>query len=257
MDLPPLTSLARWGVCVVDAGGRVLAQRDAEAVHRTASVGKLLLLVAVARGLAEGSLDPDEPLSRSAVEAVADSGLWQHLRSETLPLGDVAALVGSVSDNLATNVLIHRVGLEATQAVARELGLAHTALHDVVRDRRRPEHPAMLSTGSARELAELVGRLPDGVLGWLAAGTDLSMVAAAFGLDPLAHVNPDRGLRLVNKTGTDDGVRADVGRVTGPAGTLVYAVLAEWDPAEDVRDEVLAGMREVGLRLRGWVDRQG
>ena len=51
------------------------------------------------------------------------------------------------------------------------------------------------------------------VLGWLATGVDLSMVGAAFGLDPLAHAVPDRGISLHNKTGTDAGVRADVGLV--------------------------------------------
>jgi beta-lactamase class A len=257
VDLPPLTSRVRWGVCVLDADGRLLAGERPEAVHRTASVGKLLLLVAVARGIDAGGLDPDEPLSRRRVEPVGDSGLWQHLRSDLLPLADVAALVGSVSDNLATNVLLDRIGLEAVHAVARDLGLVRTALHDRVRDRRGPEHSPTLSAGSARELAELVRQLPPLVEAWLSAGTDLSMVAAAFGLDPLAHAHADRGVRLVNKTGTDDGVRVDVGRVHGPAGGLSYAVLAEWDVGEDARDEVLAGMREIGLRLRRRVSGQG
>ncbi len=51
------------------------------------------------------------------------------------------------------------------------------------------------------------------VLRWVAANADLSMVAAAFGLDPLAHAEPDRGITLINKTGTISTVRADVGIV--------------------------------------------
>lgn len=242
---------------MVRLDGTVVARHRDDAVHRTASLGKLLLLVAIARGLDDGSLDGDEPLRRDAVAPVADSGLWQHLRIDVLPLADVAALVAGVSDNLATNVLLDRVGLDAAQDVARELGLVHAALHDQVRDHRGPEHPPTLSTGTAAELAQLVRRLPGRVLDWLSAGTDLSMVAAALGLDPLAHVGPDRGLRLVNKTGTDEGVRADVGRVSGPAGELVYAVLAEWERDDDCRDEVLQGMREIGLRLRSEVSGQG
>ena len=53
---------------------------------------------------------------------------------------------------------------------------------------------------------------------WLSANTDLSMVASAFCLDPLAHFEPDRGIMLVNKTGTNAGVRADAGRVDGTRG---------------------------------------
>jgi beta-lactamase class A len=63
------------------------------------------------------------------------------------------------------------------------------------------------------------------------------MVAAAFHDDPLAH--PD-GVR--NKTGTDDGVRAD----GGYRGDLAYAVLANWDPAAGDRTaEVVEAMRSI------------
>ncbi len=66
------------------------------------------------------------------------------------------------------------------------------------------------------------------VLRWVAANADLSMVASAFGLDPLAHAEPDRGITLINKTGTISTVRADVGVVSGPAAEVAYAVLASW-----------------------------
>ena len=240
-----------WGVCVRDAAtGDVLAEAASGRVLPAASIGKLLLLIAVAQ-----SLDPDEPLTRTPEDAVGDSGLWQHLAVDTLSAGDLAALVGAVSDNLATNVLLHRVGLDAVQATARALGLRDTALHDRVRDERGPEHPPSLSTATAAELSALfvalaTGRVPaaERVLGWLALGTDLSLVAAGLGLDPLAHAEPDRGLRLRHKTGTDPGVRADAGLLDGPKGSLAYAVLARFDDAR--RDEVLAVMRELGTAMR-------
>jgi beta-lactamase class A len=235
MRLPELEPRARWGVCVLDAGGAVLLAHREHEVHRTASIGKLLLLVEVARGLADGTLRRDEPLDRRAVEPVADSGLWQHLDVDVLPLHDVALLVASVSDNLATNVLVERLGLPPARG--------RTALHDVVRDHRGPQHPRTLSTGTAAELAQLMTELPAQVRDWLRTGTDLSMVAAAFGLDPLAHTADD----LLNKTGTDSTVRADVGLVGG----LSYAVLAEWDPGLDLRAQVLAGMRRIGEQIRG------
>ncbi|MPY79376.1 MAG: hypothetical protein GEV04_12985 [Actinophytocola sp.] len=60
------------------------------------------------------------------------------------------------------------------------------------------------------------------VLDWLATGFDLSMVASAFGLDPLAHTDRDRGVR------------------------------ANWRPSEhdQERDAVLAAMRGVGNLVR-------
>ena len=90
------------------------------------------------------------------------------------------------------------------------------------------------------------------VMRWVAANADLSMVASAFGLDPLAHAEPDRGITLVNKTGTISTVRADVGIVAGPLGEVAYAVLASWpdDTARDPRDRILAEMAAIGAAIR-------
>ena len=148
-----------------------------------------------------------------------------------------------------------------------------TALHDRVRDVRGPDDPVTLSSGSAAELAHLMSGLHRGALaggavtgrvhGWLSKGLDLSQVAAGWGLDPLAHLAADRGLRLVNKTGTDLGVRAESGVLTGPATSVAYAVIANWDDSAfpELRDEVLDRQRQVGLciaeiaRSGSWPDR--
>lgn len=227
-------------------------------MHSTASIGKILLLAEVSVRFADGRLDPGEMLTRGVEEVVADSGLWQHLRADTLPAADVAALVGAVSDNLATNVLLRRVSLAAVTERGRSLGLVSTALHDRVRDLRRPTDPPALSTGTAAELSELMSRLHRGqvrsravsrrVLDWLALNTDTSMTGGALGMDPLAHVDADRSLTLANKTGTDHGVRADVGVATGPLRAVAYAVLAAFDDAD--RDRVLGEMFSWGQRIR-------
>jgi beta-lactamase class A len=230
---------------------------EPDVARRTASVGKVLLLIAVARLIADDRLDPEMTTTRLPADAVADSGLWQHLRQQSLSVLDLAVLVGAISDNLATNVLLRLVGIASTAAVAELLDLEVTRLHDRVRDIRGPQDPPTLSTGTAAELAGLFGRLHRGralgpavstrVLDWLNLDSDTSMVAGAFGLDPLAHTAPDRGRWLAHKTGTDLGVRADVGLLRGPRRSVAYAVLAEFD--DDRRGEVLAEMRDWGLRI--------
>ena len=203
---------------------------------RTASVAKVLVLTALAEGLESGAVDAGEVLSRTTAPPVADSGLWQHLGVDALPVGDVAVLVGAVSDNLATNVLVSRLGLGVVQAVAPREGLAATQLWDVVRDERGADDSPTLSTGTAADWCAVFARLHTGtwvspavsarVLGWLAAGVDHSLVASAFGLDPLVVGDGDDGLRVVNKTGADADVRCDVGLVIGPTRAVAYAVLA-------------------------------
>jgi beta-lactamase class A len=247
--------------------GRILLDHGPDEMLPTASIGKILLLLTAAEHLADGRLAASQTVRRTVVEPVADSGLWQHLAVDELQVADVARLVAAVSDNLATNVLIELVGLDSVVETASALGLTRTALLDIVRDERTQEHPPALSTGNAAELARLCRDIEHGralspaaskqVRDWLRFNTDLSMVASAFGLDPLAHVDPDRALQLWNKTGTNVGVRCDVGvlrdAVREDTEAVAYAVLARWQPddaADRVRDDVLTTMREVGELVR-------
>lgn len=222
-----------------DASGAVVWQHDPAQVLRTASVGKILLLLETARQLAGGALDPGILLSRGD-DPVGDSGIWHVLRTGLLPLHDVAALVGALSDNLATNVLLRHVGLASVDALRRSVGLRDTRLLDEVRRLvHRMERGPEPAPGSEQ------------VVRWLSGNTDLSMVAGAFDLDPLAHRTADRPrIRLWNKTGTDDGVRADVGHVSRAGTAYSFAVLANWDSdlAEHGTD-VGAAMGGVGASL--------
>lgn len=258
----------RWAVHVADpVTGTVIASVDADRPQRTASLGKILLLVEVARLLERGELDGSQQLVPRSEDLVADSGLWRHLATASLEVRDCAALVGAFSDNLATNVLLHRVGgAAAVAATAAAAGIEAVALHGPVRDRRGPLDPPTLSTGSAAGLVALAGGLERGevvsrvvseqVVAWLALNADLSMVAGAFGLDPLCHREPDRGVRLWNKTGTLRDVRGDVGVVSGPGGTVTYAVLAQWDDVSSPqgREAALWGMAQIGAALRRLVE---
>lgn len=246
------------------ASGRTLFAVDDSVSMPTGSIGTIVLLIEVAARLAS---DPQENLrlvDRTAADAVAGSGLWQHLQIPSMPIADLAALVGATSDNLATNVLLRRVGLDAVRERAESLGLSRTALLDVVRDERGPDDAPQLSIGSARELTWLLATLANGeivdaavssrVIGWLSLTPDLSMVAAAFGLDPLSHRQPDHGVLLVNRAGTDVGVRAEVGVLRGPRAGVSYAVITQFDDTGlHHRLAVLEGMRTLGADLLEYV----
>lgn len=264
-----LGRLAIDGVVVsaraVDLGtGRTLFAVDDSVSMPTASVGTVVLLIEVAARLAS---DPQENLrlvDRTAADAVTGSGVWQHLQIPSMPIADLAALVGATSDNLATNVLLRRVGLDAVRERAEALGLSRTALLDVVRDERGPDDAPQLSIGSARELTWLLATLANGeivdsavssrVIGWLSLNTDQSMVASAFGLDPLSHRQPDHGVLLVNATGVDVGVRAEVGVLRGPRAGVSYAVITQFDDTNlHYRLAVLEGMRTLGTDLLEYV----
>lgn len=247
----------------LDSDERVLSIDD-RIVLPTASVGKILLLIEVSARLSEQAAPALEVLDKTSKDLVGDSGLWRHLHAKSLPLADVATLVGATSDNLATNVLLREVGLESVRARTEQLGLLRTALLDLVRDARGPDDAPQLSVGSTAELAWLFAALARGqvvdaltssrVLGWLSLNTDLSMVASAFGVDPLSHRGVDHGLQLVNKTGTDTGVRSEAGILRGPRRGIAYSVSVQFsDRSIASRLRVLAALRAVGFDLLEYV----
>jgi len=256
---------ARVSVAVTDltSGASVFAV-DERIVLPTASVGKILLLIEVSARLTERSVSDFAIVDRDARDSVADSGLWQHLQAPAFPIGDLAALVGATSDNLATNVLLRQIGLPAIRARSEKLGLVRTALLDRVRDERGPDEAPQLSVGSATELAWLFHALTHGhivneetsqrVLGWLSLNTDLSLVAASFGRDPLAHRGVEHNTWMVNKTGTDAGVRSEAGVLRGPRAGVSYAVSVHFDDTDlGRRLRVIDAMRALGLDLLEYV----
>jgi beta-lactamase class A len=255
---PPPSS--RWSIAAVDVptGAALLGHQQAQRLP-TASVGKIFVLVELASAVARGEIDLHQPVARAGTDPVLDSGIWHSMLADTLPAGDVARLVGAVSDNWAANALIRLVGLDAVQALARRLAPGGSALRDYVRVVRLPWMPPTLSEGCAAdwvsicarlERSELVGPEEDAMVrNWLGSGVDHTMVLSALCVDPLVHTEVTDETQVWNKTGTDTGVRADVGVVRGSARTLAYAVLCSWDPDQAPVPEVIGAMRSVGSVL--------
>ncbi|MCU1411603.1 MAG: serine hydrolase [Rhodoglobus sp.] len=244
--------------------GRTLLAIDDRIVLPTASIGKILLLIEVSARLTSRDFSGFGILDKTPRDAVGDSGIWQHLQAPSLPVADLATLVGSTSDNLATNVLLRQVGLAAVRSRTESLGLMRTALLDLVRDSRGPDDAPQLSVGSTAELSWLFGALARNeivdpltsqrVMGWLSLNSDLSMVSSAFGLDPLSHRGTDHSTLLVNKTGTDTGVRAEAGALRGGRRAVSYAVSIQFnDDGLAARMRVLDAMRTVGYDLLEYV----
>jgi beta-lactamase class A len=244
--------------------GKTLLAIDDRIVLPTASIGKILLLIEVSARLTSRDFSGFGILDKTPRDAVGDSGIWQHLQAPSLPVADLATLVGATSDNLATNVLLRQVGLAAVRARTESLGLMRTALLDLVRDSRGPDDAPQLSVGSTAELSWLFGALARSevvdpltsqrVMGWLSLNSDLSLVASAFGLDPLSHRGADHSTLLVNKTGTDSGVRAEAGALRGENRAVAYAVSIQFnDDGLPARLRVLDAMRTVGYDLLEYV----
>jgi beta-lactamase class A len=244
--------------------GKTILSIDDRVALPTASIGKILLLIEVSARFEQQDFARYGILDKVQGASVGAAGLWQHLQAPSLPVADLAALVGATSDNLATNILLRLIGLDAVRARTESLGLTRTALLDLSRDNRGPDDAPQLSVGSTIELSWLFGALARGeivnsivsqrVLGWLALNTDLSLVASAFGLDPLAHRGADHDTLLVNKTGIDQGVRAEAGALRGSTRAVAYAASIQFDDSSlPARLRAIEALRTFGYDLLEYV----
>ncbi|MDN3496957.1 serine hydrolase [Planococcus sp. APC 4015] len=222
----------------LDRGTTVLAGDDFVTLP-IAGLGVVPLLIEVAAGFESGRLDPLEIVDRSEIDPVTVAGVWQHLKAPALPLADLAVLAAATGDALAANALLARVGLPAVRARIEALGLTRSALLDRFRDARGPDDAPHFALGTASELAEVFAALVNStvvsagisaqVAEWLSLNHDLSLVAAATGLDPFSHENDEHGMLFINKTGRDAGVRVEAGVLAGPRAGVSYALIVCFD----------------------------
>ena len=108
----------------------------ADEVLPTASSIKIAILAELYRQAQQGKLKLTDLYTLQQSDLVGGSGIAEALTPGTtrLTIRDVAALMISVSDNSATNIIIDRVGMENVNGLLDSLGLTHTRLRRKMMD---------------------------------------------------------------------------------------------------------------------------
>lgn len=191
----------------------------ADDIYPTASVIKLPVLLTLMQQVEDGLYDLDAPLMLRRADKIGGSGVLQHLSPGlTMPIRDWAFLMMSVSDNLATNVLIDHVGVTAVNNWLQTHGYLDVHLQrkidfdEIAKDQRNlgtasPESLTRMITAVFRRqhISPTAGdemlRLMDGV------GSD--RVGRYLPFSPYGSDEPEaQKLHLAGKTGSLMGLRA-------------------------------------------------
>jgi beta-lactamase class A len=231
----------------LNLNGKTFFSHNENLTFPSASMGKIFILGYLSELTHSGDINLDQIIQVEDSDIVGDSGLLQYLHSRDYTYNDLATLVAAVSDNSATNTLIRVLGLQNIKEYTQSLGLKETGVLDLIRDVRNPTiHPFAPSQSNSFEYAKIIEiyKKDKLVKGWLLKNTDLSMVASAFNIDPLAH---SQGEKLFNKTGTDLGVRCDAGNILIGNHDYTYAMFVKFDESQSGNvDLVYSLMRQVG-----------
>ncbi|ALJ21802.1 serine hydrolase [Microbacterium sp. No. 7] len=256
-------ALVSLRVIDLDRGTEVVAGDD-HVVMPIGGLGTVAVLIETAAALDEGRLDAEELIDRSTIEPVSVGGVWHRLAAPSLSIADLAVLAAAMGDATASNALLDRVGQGAVRERLTSLGMRDLAVLDRFRDARGPDDAPHEALGTTRELADLFRSLLNArvvspavsaqVAEWLSLGQDLSLVAAATGLDPAAHDDDRYQLLFVNKTGRADGVRAEAGALGGPRASVAYALAVCFDDLSIVhRVRVHDAFHTLGVDLMEFV----
>jgi beta-lactamase class A len=253
-------------------GGPATVQVAADFTHYAASTMKVAVLAALYRAAARDVVDLDEPVrihnhftsatgdgQRFGVDPDDDSdpAVWACLDA-TASLGWLAQRMIIRSSNLATNLVMERIGVPA---VAEVWQLAGATASTVTRgiDDAAARAAGLHNLVTAADLARLFGALAaDRIASPAACRAMLDVLAAQEYGEHLAAGLP-AGVRVAHKDGWDSRVRHAAGVVYPPdAPAYLLAVCTTGVTATDGgTDDAAAGDLITRISATAWHDRMG
>jgi len=175
-----------------------------------ASVIKIPVMIELMRQLEEGSLDREMLIEVRDTDRVPICGVLTFFHTGTMlnPM-DLCWLMITISDNMATNLLIDLLGIDNINATLRRLGLTDCILRRKLFE-QRSEYRALRNTISAGEIGLLLEQMYRGeLISPQASKLMLDILSAQQCSNKFPLLLPD--IHIAHKTGEDDGITHDCG----------------------------------------------
>lgn len=218
----------------------------------TESAAKAFILIHYALSASSGACDEHERVVLTEDDRALGSGVLRYLAPGLAPtLNDLAWLMITISDNVATHALLHAVGgPDAVNARMAELGLSTAWLNPAFRYRDLLSG-VVFATATARDLAEAYTHLDDRCRAILFRAQHNDGLPRRL---PHAAEAADWGfempVRVFNKVGGGPGILVDSGLFESDSASWVIAAMAneQQDFAsrpEDVAPKAFADLGEL------------
>src|SRR6266849_2394702 len=216
------------GVAIVDltTGQKYLLHAD-EALPTASSI-KIAILAELYHQAQQGKIKLGELYTLRSSDLVGGSGVANALTPGVtrLTIRDVAALMISVSDNSATNIIIDRVGMENVNALLDSLGLTHTRLRRKMMDLKAAGE-GRENIATPREMMTLLEDLYRGKVLNKQMTDDFLELLSIHKESYIPRELPE-DLRIANKPGELEGVRNDSGIVFTGNRPFVISVMTTY-----------------------------
>ena len=216
------------GVAILDltTGQKYLLHADE--VLPTASSIKIAILAGLYRQAQQGKIKLGELYTLQSSDLVDGSRIVGVLTPGVtrLTIRDVAALMISVSDNSATNIIIDRVGMENVNMLLDSLGLTRTRLRRKMMDVKAAAE-GRENIATPREMVQLLEDLYRGKVLNKQMTEDFFALLSVHKESYIPRELPE-DLRIANKPGELEGVRNDSGIVFTGNRPFVISVMTTY-----------------------------
>ncbi len=216
------------GVAILDltTGQKYLLHADE--VLPTASSIKIAILAELYHQAQQGKIKLGDLYTLQSADLVGGSGVAGALTPGVtrLTLRDVAALMISVSDNSATNIIIDRIGMENVNALLDSLGLTHTRLRRKMMDVKAAAE-GRENIATPREMMLLLENLYRGKVLNKQFTEEFFNLLSIHKESYIPRELPE-DLRVANKPGELEGVRNDSGIVFAGKRPYVISVMTTY-----------------------------
>jgi beta-lactamase class A len=216
------------GVAILDLSTGQKYVLHGDEVLPTASSIKIAILAELYRQAQQGKLNLRDLYTLQQSDIVGGSGIAEALTPGVtrLTIRDVAALMISVSDNSATNIIIDRVGMENVNALLDSLGLTHTRLRRKMMDLKAASE-GRENIATPREMMMLFEDLYRGKVLNKQYTEDFFKLLSIHKESYIPRELPE-DLRVANKPGELEGVRNDSGIVFTGNRPYVISVMTTY-----------------------------
>jgi beta-lactamase class A len=216
------------GVAILDLSNQHTLLLNADEVFPTASTIKIAILAELYRQAQQGKLKLTDTYTLQQSDLVGGSGISHAFTPGVtkLTLRDVAALMISVSDNSATNILIDRIGLENVNTLLDSLNLSHTRLRRKMMDIKAAAE-GRENVATPRELVQLLEALYRGKVLNKQFTDDYFNLLSIPKSSYIPRELPE-DLRIANKPGELEGVRNDCGLIFTGSRPYVLCVMSSY-----------------------------
>ena len=220
-----------------------------------ASTVKIPIMVELFRQIDAGKRSLDDRHVTSEADMTPGSGVLLNMHQGIeLTLNDLIYLMISISDNMATNILIRMAGMDAVNRAMRDLGMRNSLLGREMKGR-----PATAgeqeNLATPNDYAVAIRAILDGEAASRAScDAMMAMLEKQQNGRRIARYLPQHSaIRWGSKTGSITGVTNDAGFILAPNGRLIVAVYCENFPDQHVGEQVIGDISRAAMAATGIV----